>query len=55
MVDHITNKRATGKSYFELVYGLDVVLPVNLKLSVYRLEEFTTNQEALHAHIDQLA
>jgi hypothetical protein len=26
-----------GKSPFELVYGLEIVLPVNLKLSVYKL------------------
>jgi hypothetical protein len=35
--DRITKKRATGKSPFELVYGLDVVLPVNLRLPVYKL------------------
>jgi transposase InsO family protein len=46
--DHITKKHATSKSPFELVYGLDVVLPVNLRLSIYKLlEQFTTNQEAL--------
>jgi transposase InsO family protein len=53
--DRITKKRAIGKSPFELVYGLDVVLPVNLRLPVYKLlEEFTTNQQALQAHIDRL-
>ena len=35
--DHITKKCATGKSPFELVYVLDVVLPINLRLSVYKL------------------
>jgi hypothetical protein len=31
--DRITRKRSTGKSPFELVYGLDAVLPINMKLS----------------------
>ena len=35
--DHITKKCATEKSPFELVYGLDVVFPINLRLSVYKL------------------
>jgi len=33
-VDRITKKHVIGKSPFELVYGLDVVLSVNLRLSV---------------------
>jgi transposase InsO family protein len=32
--DRITKKHATGKGPFELVYGLDVVLPVNFRLPV---------------------
>ena len=35
--DHITKKCATEKSTFDLVYGLDVVFPINLRLSVYKL------------------
>ena len=36
-----------------LVYGLDVVLPINLRLSVYKLlYHFATNLEALQAHVD---
>ena len=35
--NHITKKHSTGKSPLELVYGLDVVLPINLRLSVYEL------------------
>jgi transposase InsO family protein len=34
--DIITKKSSTGKSPFELVYGLDVTLPVHLKLPVYQ-------------------
>jgi len=33
----ITKKKATGKSPFEFVYGLDVTLPVHLKLQAYQL------------------
>jgi hypothetical protein len=51
--NHFTKKHATNKSSFKLVY--DVVLPVNLRLLVYKLlEEFTINHEALKAHIDLL-
>jgi transposase InsO family protein len=34
-VDRITKKSSTGKSPFELVYGLDATLSVHLKLPVY--------------------
>jgi transposase InsO family protein len=34
--DRITKKSSTGKSPFELVYGLDTTLPVHLKLPVYQ-------------------
>ena len=51
--DHITKKCATEKSPFELVYVLDVVFPINLILSVYKLLlHFATNLEALQAHVD---
>ena len=33
--DRITKKSSTGRSPFKLVYGLDVTLPVHLKLLVY--------------------
>ena len=33
--NRITTKRATGKSAFELVYRMDVKLPINLKIPVY--------------------
>lgn len=38
-VDRITKKASTEKSPFELVYGLDVQLPVHLKLLVYKLPQ----------------
>ena len=54
-VDRITKKSATGKSPFELVYGLDVTLPVHLKLPVYQLlQAFSTNQNAVQNRLDQL-
>jgi len=53
--DKITKKHATDNSPFELVYGLEVVLPINLRLPVYKLlRYFTTNQEALYHRIDKL-
>jgi hypothetical protein len=35
--DRITNKSATWKTPFELVYGLYVTLPVHLRLPSYQL------------------
>jgi len=35
--DKITKKKATVKSPFELVYGLNVTFPVHLKIPVYQL------------------
>ena len=35
--DKITTKESTGKSPFEFVYGLNVTLPINLKLPVYKI------------------
>jgi hypothetical protein len=35
--DRITKKASTGKSPFELVYGLDVKLLVHLKIPTYGL------------------
>jgi hypothetical protein len=53
--DRITKKGATGKSPFELVYGLDVTLPVHLKLPVYQLlQAFNTDQNAVPNKMNQL-
>ena len=35
--DRITKKSSTGRSPFELFYGINVTLPVHLKLPVYQL------------------
>eukprot|EP00253_Pinus_taeda_P008783 PITA_08783 len=52
--DRITKKKATGKSPFELVYGLDVTLPVHLKLPAYQLQKFSTDKDVVHNRIDQI-
>ena len=53
--DRITKKGAIGKSPFKLVYGLDVTLPVHLKLPVYQLlQAFSTNQNAVQNMLNQL-
>lgn len=42
-VEIVLRKIVTGKSSFRLVYGLDVVSLVDLRLPIYKLlEEFTT-------------
>ena len=52
--DRITKKKATGKSPFELVYGLDVTLPVHLKLPTYQLlQHFSTDKDVVQNRIDQ--
>jgi low affinity Fe/Cu permease len=53
--DKITKKSATGKSPFELVYGLDVTLLVHLKLLVYQLlQGFSSDKDAVQNKIDQI-
>eukprot|EP00253_Pinus_taeda_P021486 PITA_21486 len=52
--NRITTKKATGKSPFELVYGLDVTLPMHLKLPAYQLlQNFSTNKDVVQNRIDQ--
>ena len=54
-VDRITKKKATSKSPFELVYGLDVTLPVHLKFLAYQLlQHFSTNKDVVQNRIDQI-
>ena len=53
--DRITKKKATAKSPFELVYGLDVALPVHLKLPAYQLlQHFSTDKDVVQNRIDQI-
>jgi hypothetical protein len=53
--DRVTKKKSTGKAPFELVYGVDVVLPVNLMVPVHKLiREFAIDEEALHGRCDDL-
>ena len=52
-VDRNTKKSSTRKFPFELVHGLDVVLPINLRSSVYKfLYHFATILEALQSRVD---
>jgi hypothetical protein len=51
----VTKKQSIGKAPFELVYGVDVVLPINLMIPIHKLiREFTTDEEALHGRFDDL-
>lgn len=53
--DRITKKKATSKSSFELVYGLDVTLPMHLKLLAYQLlQHFSINKNVVQNRIDQI-
>eukprot|EP00253_Pinus_taeda_P025104 PITA_25104 len=53
--NRITKKKATAKSPFELVYGLDLTLPVYLKLPAYQLlRHFSTNKDVVQNRIDQI-
>jgi ribonuclease HI/transposase InsO family protein len=53
--DRITKKSSTGKSPFELVYGLDVTLPVHLKLPVYQfVQKYNLDEDFHQNRIDQI-
>jgi hypothetical protein len=53
--DRITKKAATGKSPFELVYGLEVRLPVHLRLATYgSVEDLSIEQDAVQNRINQV-
>ena len=53
--DRITKKSSTGKSPFELVYGLDATLPVHLKLPMYQfVQKYGLDEDFQQSKIDQL-
>ena len=53
--DRITTNTSTGKNPFELVYGLEAKLPVNLQIPILCFtQQYTTEEEATQGRIDQL-
>jgi hypothetical protein len=51
----ITTKTSIGKTLFELVYGLEAKLPVNLQIPILRFaQQYTTEGEAIQGRINQL-
>ena len=53
--DLITTKNSIGKTLFELVYGLEAKLPINLQIPTLQfVQQYMTDKEALQGRIDQL-
>jgi hypothetical protein len=53
--DRITTKTSTGKTLFELVYGLEAKFPINLQIPTLQFaQQYMTDKEALQGRIDQL-
>jgi hypothetical protein len=53
-VDRITTKTSTGKTPFELVYGLEAKLPVNLQIPILQfVQRYDTDAEAIQGRINQ--
>ena len=53
--DRITKKNSTGKSPFELVYGLTVTLPVSMQIPIFKmLSEYGTEQAEMEQRINQI-
>jgi hypothetical protein len=51
--DRITTKTSTRKTPFELVYGLEAKLPVNLQIPILRFaQQYTTEREAIQGQIN---
>jgi hypothetical protein len=54
-VDRITKKEATGKSHFDLVYGLEARFPVHFKLPTYgSVEDTSTEKDAVQNRANQV-
>ena len=51
-----TPKRATGETPFTLVFGIEAVIPAEVELPSYRVENFTEreNGEAILENLDFL-
>jgi hypothetical protein len=50
-----TTKTSTGKTPFDLVYGFEARLPINIQISTLQIaQKFSTDKEALQGRIDQL-
>jgi transposase InsO family protein len=53
--DRITTKTSTRKTPFEMVYGLEAKLPVNLQIPILRLaQQYDTDAKAIQGRINQL-
>jgi hypothetical protein len=53
--DRITTKTSIGKTPFELVYGMEAKLPINLQIPTLRFaQQYMTDKESLQGRIDQL-
>jgi transposase InsO family protein len=51
----ITTKNSTRKIPFELVYGFEARLPINLQIPALQIaQQFSTDKEALQGRIDHL-
>ena len=51
--DRITKKNSTGKSPFELVYGLTATLSVSMQIPIFRmLSEYGTEQAEMEQRIN---
>jgi hypothetical protein len=47
-LDHTTTKNSTGKTHFELVYGMEAQFPINIQIPTLQLtQHFTTYKEKL--------
>jgi hypothetical protein len=52
-VDRITTKTSIGKTPFELVYGLEAKLPVNLQIPILCFtQKYTTYAEEIQGRIN---